>query len=37
MVTVFSKAKPIVADVPTLMGVNTPRTYLVIFQNDKEL
>ena len=34
---IFSKAKPIVADVPTLMGVNTPRTYLVIFQNDKEL
>lgn len=34
---IFFKAKPIVGDVPTLMGVDTPKTYLIIFQNDKEL
>lgn len=34
---IFAKAKPIVGDVPTLMGVDTPKTYLIIFQNDKEL
>jgi hypothetical protein len=34
---IFSKAKPLVGDISNLMGVETPKTYLIIFQNDKEL
>lgn len=30
-------AKPLIKQAPYLLGINEPRTYLVIFQNDKEL
>lgn len=30
-------AKPLIKEAPYLLGIDEPRTYLVIFQNDKEL
>lgn len=32
-----SESKPLLEVAPYLMGIDSPRTYLVIFQNDKEL
>lgn len=32
-----SEAKPLIKVLPDLLGANTPRKYLVLFQNDKEL
>ncbi len=32
-----SESKPLLQEAPYLMGIDSPRTYLVIFQNDKEL
>lgn len=29
--------KPLLASLPSLLGIDSPKTYLVIFQNDKEL
>ena len=34
---VVTESKPLMQAVPYLMGIDSPRTYLVIFQNDKEL
>lgn len=30
-------AKPLIKEAPYLLGIDSPRTYMVIFQNDKEL
>lgn len=30
-------AKPLLAVLPSILGIDSPKTYLVIFQNDKEL
>jgi len=35
--TVIKESKPLLEKAPSLLGVDKPRTYLVIFQNDKEL
>jgi len=32
-----TNAKPLIKNLPNLLGANTPAQYLVIFQNDKEL
>jgi hypothetical protein len=34
---VIGESKPLLQAAPYLMGIDAPRTYLVIFQNDKEL
>lgn len=34
---VVGESKPLLMATPYLMGIDSPRTYLVIFQNDKEL
>jgi len=33
----LSDARPLLRQAPYLLGINEPRTYLLIFQNDKEL
>ncbi len=33
----ISQSKPLLESAPYLMGIDSPRTYLVLFQNDKEL
>ena len=33
----IKNGKPLIAQTPYLLGLDSPRTYLVIFQNDKEL
>lgn len=35
--TFVSQSKPLLQETPYLLGVDSPRTYLVLFQNDKEL
>ncbi len=35
--TFVSESKPLLQATPYLMGIDSPRTYLIIFQNDKEL
>ena len=35
--TSVEESKPLLQSVPYLLGVDAPRTYLIIFQNDKEL
>lgn len=37
MATYVENAKPMLEALPYIIGVDTPRTYLVMFQNDKEL
>jgi len=35
--SLFVSAKPLLKELPTIMGKDKPQTYLIIFQNDKEL
>jgi len=35
--TLISKSKPLMQSAPYLLGINGTRTYLLLFQNDKEL
>lgn len=35
--TLLVNGKPVIEDAPYLLGMDSPRTYLVLFQNDKEL
>lgn len=35
--TFIEEAKPLIKVLPDLLGANTPKKYLIIFQNDKEL
>lgn len=35
--TLFISARPLLEELPSLMGHNQPKTYLVFFKNDKEL
>jgi hypothetical protein len=35
--TFFVNGKPFLQSAPTLLGMDSPRTYLILFQNDKEL
>lgn len=35
--TLVANAKPLLEAMPYILGVDSPRTYLLIFQNDKEL
>ena len=37
VVSFTGKSKPILESAPYLLGIDSPRTYLVLFQNDKEL
>ncbi|MDP1710144.1 MAG: DUF4012 domain-containing protein [bacterium] len=37
MATVIVNGKPMLENTPYLLGMDTPRNYLVLFQNDKEL
>ena len=35
--TLLVNGKPVIEDAPYLLGMDSPRTYFVLFQNDKEL
>jgi hypothetical protein len=35
--TLLVKGKPVIQNAPYLLGMESPRTYLLLFQNDKEL
>lgn len=35
--TLLTNGKPLIENAPYLLGMDTPRTYMVLFQNDKEL
>lgn len=35
--TFIANGKPVLQDAPYLLGIDSPRTYLLLFQNDKEL
>lgn len=35
--SLLSESKPLLESAPYLLGINEPRTYLLLFQNDKEL
>jgi hypothetical protein len=34
---IMTNGKPVIENAPYLLGMDTPRTYMLIFQNDKEL
>src|SRR3972149_8248526 len=36
-VTLVSRSKPLLEAAPYLLGIESPRQYLILFQNDKEL